>query len=112
MKIFYYYKMKSLKQTIDKLSNENYQNASHPRFSKEIDKSYSKGYTKGFTWIDEVCNYYFNLDKALIIELKMHLQQKLDDTQALKESTYKQGLQESLKNALASLEGDLASRTE
>ena len=41
--------------------------------------------------------------KVLIEELKILLQQKLEETQALRESKYKQGLQESLVNALASL---------
>ena len=95
--------MKSLKQTLDELSQCNYQNASHPRFAKDIDTSYSKGYTKGFVWIDEMCNYYFDLDKALIDELKVHFEKKLKETQVLPESMYKKGLQASLLNALANL---------
>jgi|GEM_PF-5444541 len=95
--------MKSLHDVLEQLSRANYQNASHPRFSQEIDASYSKGYVKGFTWVDEMCNYYFDLQKGLIGELKSHLEMKFEDTQALPESKYKEGLQESLKNALASL---------
>jgi len=96
--------MKSLKQTVEQLSCDNYQNASHPRFSKEVDPAYSKGYIKGFTWVDEVCTYYLNRDKVLVRELRMHLESKLADTQGLSDSEYKQGLQASLKNALAALD--------
>jgi len=95
--------MKSLKQTLDELSQYNYQNASHPRFAKDVDKDYSKGYTKGFTWIDEMCNYYFTLDKTLIEEFRVHLSKKLEDVEGLSESKYKQGLKASLVNALNSL---------
>lgn len=96
--------MKSLQEILEQLSQANYQNASHPRFSKEVDKSYSKGYVKGFTWIDEMCNYYFDLQKGFIDEFSVHLHKKLEDTQGLPASKYKQGLQESLRNALANLD--------
>jgi len=98
--------MKSSQEILDQLSQSNYQNSSHPRFSKEVNSSYSKGYVKGFTWVDEMCDYYFGLEKGLIVEFKMHLEKKLEDTQGLPESKYKEGLQQSLKNALVSIMKD------
>ena len=68
-----------------------------------MDKLYSKGYVKGYTWIDEMCSYYFKVEKGLIDEFRTHLLKKLKETQVLPESKYKQGLQESLQNALNSL---------
>ena len=90
----------STKQTLDSISQNNYQNASHPRFGKDVDASYSKGYIKGYVWIDEMCSYYFNLEKSLMNEFREHLQKKLNEINALEESRYKDGLKESLLNAL------------
>ena len=90
----------SSKQTLDSISQNNYQNASHPRFGKDVDVSYSKGYIKGYTWIDEMCDYYFKLEKNLVNEFREHLQKKLIEIESLEESRYKDGLKESLLNAL------------
>jgi len=95
--------MKSLQEILNKLSQANYHNASHPRFSKEVDISYSKGYVKGFTWVDDMCSYYFDLEKGLIDEFRVHLEKKLEDTQALPKCQYKEGIDASLKNAIVSL---------
>jgi len=96
--------MKSLKQSLDELSQSNFQNASHPRFGKDVDPAYSKGYTKGYIWIDAMCNYYFDMDKALIAEFKRHLLSKLKEVEELPPSKYKEGLYSSLEKALKSLD--------
>jgi len=95
--------MKSSRQILDKLSNHNYQNASHPRFGKDVDVLYAKGYTKGFTWVDEICDYYFNIEKNLVDELREHLEKKLEEIESLRDSRYKDGLQESIANAVKAL---------
>ena len=90
----------SSKQILDTISQNNYQNSSHPRFGKDVDVSYAKGYNKGYIWVDEMCNYYFDLEKSLASEFKMHLKMKLNEIDSLEESRYKEGLRESLLNAL------------
>ena len=93
----------SAKQMLDKISRYNYQNSMHPRFAKEVDLSFSKGYIKGYVWVDEMCSYYFKIEKSLVEEFQGHLQNKLDDIKALPESRYKDGLKESIENALKSM---------
>lgn len=90
----------SSKQILDKISRGNYQNSMHPRFAKDIDSSFSKGYLKGYTWIDSMCSYYFEVEKSVVNDFKSHLHKKLEEINTLPESRYKDGLTESVENAL------------
>lgn len=93
----------SSKEKLDYISQQNYQYAAHSRFAKDVDVSYSKGYVKGYSWIDEMCNHYFSLEKNLILEFKVHLEKKLNEIEDLEESRYKDGLKASIHNALKNM---------
>ncbi len=87
-----------MQQKIEDLSTKLYINSTPHRFKKE-QNSFDRGYLKVNFWMDELCLDSMAKDKQIIIEFDETVEKLKRWMETIKESDYKEGMKQALKDA-------------
>ena len=87
-----------MQQKIEDLSTKLYINSTPHRFKKE-QNSFDRGYLKVNFWMDELCLDSMAKDKQIVIEFDETVEKLKRWMETVKESDYKEGMEQALKDA-------------
>ena len=87
-----------MQQKIEDLSTKLYISSTPHRFKKE-QNSFDRGYLKVNFWMDELCLESMAKDKQIVIEFDETVEKLKRWMETIKESEYKEGMEQALKDA-------------